>query len=493
VAATKWRVNRIQTVGGGALTLSEVHLYDASGRIDTTGTLTSSVPPATGTLGDLVDNNLGTTASWTAAAVRAPGFFLQWEFASAAEVIGVRLGSAAAQSEYVEHMTLEFHNGSDWTFHSMLGRFPSIGNNSFSALPEAGDPHYNSVAILLLGAGADGGSTFVDSGPAARTVTATGAVTTSTAVTLFGDPTIRFLGGHLSTPGGEMFDPGAGAFTAEGFAYPIDLIFNDHRVLFGYANGSSATSNYAYQFLIYGSTWQLVVYSGSTAYGSATGTLAAGQWFHWAVSRQVESGTDVLRAFVNGVLIQTTNMGGVALNPATGGAFHVGRVQGSYPFNGYQAQIRFTKGVARYTSAFTPPTQKFHTQLSGTSFLPLLRRPVAAAPLITFASAPVNGAITARTLPIFGKFRDVENAGNGRIAGTVMIDGDPNDFPVRRLVRLHRDIDGLKVAETYSDETTGAYEFRGLSADYRYSTITYDSTNFYRAVIADNLAPEVTT
>ena len=33
-----------------------------------------------------------------------------------------------------------------------------------------------------------------------------------------------------------------------------------------------------------------------------------------------------------------------------------GASSGNYPFGGYMQDFRITKGLARYTSAFTPPT-----------------------------------------------------------------------------------------------------------------------------------------
>lgn len=98
---------------------------------------------------------------------------------------------------------------------------------------------------------------------------------------------------------------------------------------------------------------------------------------------------------------------------------------------------------------------------------------------------------TARTLgmrPVV--FRDMVHGGDGRIAGTVKVETDPVDAPLRRKVRLHRDIDGLKVAETWSDAATGAYEFLSVSMEYRYTVISYDHLQSYRAVVSDNLTPE---
>lgn len=89
------------------------------------------------------------------------------------------------------------------------------------------------------------------------------------------------------------------------------------------------------------------------------------------------------------------------------------------------------------------------------------------------------------------RVRDVAFGGPGRITGTVAEKATPN-IPLRRRVRLHRDVDGLCVRETWSDAATGAYEFTDINPAYRYTAIAYDWAHNHRAVIADNLTPEVT-
>lgn len=57
-------------------------------------------------------------------------------------------------------------------------------------------------------------------------------------------------------------------------------------------------------------------------------------------------------------------------------------------------------------------------------------------------------------------------------------------------LRLFRDRDGVIVAETWSD-ASGNYAFAGIDPAERYSVVAYDHTHNYRAVIADNLLPEL--
>lgn len=86
---------------------------------------------------------------------------------------------------------------------------------------------------------------------------------------------------------------------------------------------------------------------------------------------------------------------------------------------------------------------------------------------------------------------DVEHGGRGRIPGTVKRDADPVDLPLRRRVRLHREVDGLLVRETWSDAATGTFSFEWIDESQRYTVIACDHLREYSAVIADNLAPEI--
>lgn len=103
------------------------------------------------------------------------------------------------------------------------------------------------------------------------------------------------------------------------------------------------------------------------------------------------------------------------------------------------------------------------------------------------APAPIDTLLVGTVTP----WRDMEFSGNGFIAGTVKRDADPVDMPLRRRVRLHREVDGLMARETWSDATTGAYRFDGINEAYKYTVITYDHLHDYRAVVADNLTPEL--
>lgn len=90
------------------------------------------------------------------------------------------------------------------------------------------------------------------------------------------------------------------------------------------------------------------------------------------------------------------------------------------------------------------------------------------------------------------RVRDQYFGGRGRVYGTVKVKGTP-DYAVYRRVRLFRDRDGVCVGEVWSDPTTGAYEFTYVDETLRYTVVSYDHFASFRAVVADNLTPEIMT
>jgi len=108
-----------------------------------------------------------------------------------------------------------------------------------------------------------------------------------------------------------------------------------------------------------------IVSSSLDLYGGFAGTagytfgtpVTFNSWNHFAWTRQGSVG----RLFLNGVQYGgDINHGTSALNPSINALWSFGSSNGGASavgaLNGYMTDIRVTKGVARYTSAFTPPT-----------------------------------------------------------------------------------------------------------------------------------------
>lgn len=85
--------------------------------------------------------------------------------------------------------------------------------------------------------------------------------------------------------------------------------------------------------------------------------------------------------------------------------------------------------------------------------------------------------------------KSIHFSGIGVIAGTVKEKGIP-DQPLERRVQLFSENTRLLVAETWSG-ADGSYRFETIDPNQRYTVVSYDHKHLYRAVIADNLQPQL--
>lgn len=214
------------------------------------------------------------------------------------------------------------------------------------------DPYWASVVSLLNFPGTDGSTAIVDA--KGKTWTAYGDAQIDTSL---GYNTCQFdgAGDYIETPHSADFVFGTGDFTIEG----IDII-----------NAFGADPQALWEKRSTGfTTGDLIVYSmpdgGFNIYAydysigalfSNSGLATAGVPFHWAWTR---SGT-TMRFWFNGALISsvTTSASLVsASTPVTIGKDNAGG--GRFWVNGRCRARRVTKGVCRYTAAFTPPAAPF--------------------------------------------------------------------------------------------------------------------------------------
>jgi len=165
-------------------------------------------------------------------------------------------------------------------------------------------------------------------------------------------------GDYLSLGGQTAFAFGTGDFTIETWvqflAVPGNVNFIDFRPA---TNGAYPTIN-STASAKFGYT------ANSAVQITGTTTIAAGTWYHVAVSR---SGTST-KLFVNGVQEGSTYTDTTTYLVATGRPFIGGdSFAGTSSFGGYLSNTRIIKGTAVYTANFTPPTQLFN--ITNTSLL----------------------------------------------------------------------------------------------------------------------------
>ena len=236
--------------------------------------------------------------------------------------------------------------------------------NSYRFSPET-DQYYNSVSLLLHGNGTNGSTTITDNSPSPKTVTAFGDARISTVQSKFGGASIAFDGNgdYLTTPDSTGWDL-SGDFTIEAWVY-----------LAGYSNaysgayGACVVAQYNSTPLVYPIGWQLRINGTALAYNTInlfTGntdlnfasSIALYSWNHIAVTRSSGS----IKAFVNGMQAGSTVANSDSFTEGGARPLWIGALNDSsfrFWLNGYIDELRITKGIARYTTNFTPPTAPF--------------------------------------------------------------------------------------------------------------------------------------
>jgi hypothetical protein len=227
------------------------------------------------------------------------------------------------------------------------------------------DADFASVSLLLHMDGANGSTTFTDSSATPKTLTRFGNTQISTVQSRFGGSSALFdgTGDYLSVPGSAAFNLGASNFTIELWCY-FSVLGTDCFVLD--ARGNSA-NNCAAFMLVKTASNALAFYADAANGGAGDGAwtltltsaaVSGATWHHIAITR---SG-NVFTMYLNGVATATNTVSFTVGNSGNNvyigaGCIGPGSIGGA--FNGYIDELRITKGVARYTANFTPPTEPF--------------------------------------------------------------------------------------------------------------------------------------
>ena len=133
-------------------------------------------------------------------------------------------------------------------------------------------------------------------------------------------------------------------FTVEMWAYFDSL--SGTRVLMDWRNGTGNQGTYP---TLYFSGTTLYFYNGTNRLNAS---LATSTWYHIALTR----GNGTTRLFIDGTQSGGTYSDSTNYLGPQGGFLTIGGLNQSYEIDGYIDDLRITKGVARYTANFTPPT-----------------------------------------------------------------------------------------------------------------------------------------
>lgn len=221
------------------------------------------------------------------------------------------------------------------------------------------DANFADVVLLLHCDGADGSTTWPDSSPLGLTVTLIGQAQISTAASRFGGAS-TFLDGVnddirvAAVDAGGAFDFGTGAWTAECWAM-MPTTVTGRRQVFDFAVTSFPTT-FALNLFVQGRTvgFDIGGYTGTPpTTDSGSLVMQDGVWHHLAWTYD---GT-TLRGFLDGELRKSLVF---SIPVTTSRPCRIGRdIAGNNDWSGYFDEIRITKGVCRYTTSFTPPTEPF--------------------------------------------------------------------------------------------------------------------------------------
>ncbi len=218
-----------------------------------------------------------------------------------------------------------------------------------------GDRNFSNVSLLLHGDGTNGSTTIIDSSPLAQTMTVFGNAQISTAQSKFGGSSLFFdgTGDSIRSSQTANWTFGANNFTIECWLNTSDT------GQYGSIVSADGTGTNGWAFLVNSATndGKIVFYEGAIASSlliSSSGGFNNNAWHHVAVARNGSN----LSIYVNGTSLASSTSSSSATTPGTlyiGGSM----VSAGRDLVGYIDDLRITKGIARYTANFTPPTAPF--------------------------------------------------------------------------------------------------------------------------------------
>lgn len=215
------------------------------------------------------------------------------------------------------------------------------------------DPYINNVSLLLRGAGVPG-STILDESSNSHSITINGNATLSSAEKKYGTYSMQFDGNgdHLEISDASSLELGGSDFTIETW-----VRFTQLKGYQGIISKNSSPSD--------GSGWALGMEADQLVFAAGNGSWSTflysgvfptiNTWYHVAITRQ----GNLFTFWVDGQS-RTTGTDSIVINDGNL-PLYVARypyfpsANPSQDLSGYIDDLRITKGVARYTSNFTPP------------------------------------------------------------------------------------------------------------------------------------------
>ncbi|SPF51664.1 exported hypothetical protein [Syntrophobacter sp. SbD1] len=234
--------------------------------------------------------------------------------------------------------------------------------------------------LLLHGDGQNGGTTITDSS-GNHNPSAVNSVVTSTTQSKFGGSSLSFTKASSSWLGfSESADwhvSSGSDFTYDFWVFPLSMPSYGLGVC-GTLNSSNVGTGIALRGSVYGNNGQVAFFTNGAWQAVSNAAVPLNAWTHIAVVKH----QGVVSIYINGVQSGTTYIGSCT---DSGSGFSIGDIytQGNYlcnwGFNGYIDEFRFSNGVARWTTNFTPSTSEYAGSNSGV-------------PVANFSATPTSGS-----------------------------------------------------------------------------------------------------
>ena len=271
-----------------------------------------------GTLYWFIDGSLSNSTSYSSI-IAAPGGFK----------IGARNDTAANFIGYISN------------FRAVRGT--AVYTSAFTP-PTAPLTAITNTSILLEMQGAK----IFDKSQSTESLTLAGDTTASTAQYKYLPTSMYFdgTGDYISIPYNTNLQLSSGDFTIEAWVYR-----NTVGARHGIAVTRSPSGSNGWEFRINSANTLQFYFTGGGSVTS-TGTIAANTWTHVAVVKSSNSA----KLYIDGVNDGTNTTIGTGTANTEALRIGVGETNTSNYMNGYISDLRVTKGLARYTANFTPPT-----------------------------------------------------------------------------------------------------------------------------------------
>jgi hypothetical protein len=224
-----------------------------------------------------------------------------------------------------------------------------------------GDVYYPQTSLLMHFNGTNGSTTMTDSSKNNLAVTSNNGAAISTAQSKFGGSSVFFDGtnDYVSIPDNEALEPGTSDLTWEMWIKTTSSV--QYATLYSRTPSSFSSGMWSLMINSTSSTsGDVALYMADYVGASNLLLLTTGVsirddvWHHIAIVRNGSAWT----CYVDGTSRATGTFSGGISNISSGPRIGADEFYGRY-FQGYIDEVRVTKGIARYTSNFTPSTTQF--------------------------------------------------------------------------------------------------------------------------------------